>query len=136
MLSKTFLIALGAAFAAGCATQSATTTTSAATSTPSAATPSAGAAGKHLVYRDTSGAIIRQFDYPSEDFCRRVEQMAGGAARCEASSVGAQMAAHATLRYNPPGTEVQAHYADLTRCRSETGQLGPGVQLVTACAPK
>ena len=31
--------------------------------------------GKHLVYRDASGNLIRQFDYPSEDACRRVAAM-------------------------------------------------------------
>jgi hypothetical protein len=92
--------------------------------------------GKHLVYRDGSGSAMRQFDYPNDDFCRRVERMAGRAARCQADSMDAQMKAKATLRYNPPGVVVEAHYADMTRCQSETGKLGPGVELISACAAK
>lgn len=93
-------------------------------------------AGKHLVYRDAGGAAMRQFDYPSDDFCRRVERMAGRTARCQADSMDTQMKARATLRYNPPGVIVEAHYNDLARCQSETGKLGPGVELVSGCAAK
>jgi len=108
---------LGAAILAGCASQ------------PTATGPG----GKHLVYRDGSGTIVRQFDYPDDAFCRRVEAMAGRSARCQADSTSAQMKAHATLRYNPPGVIVHAHYPDMARCRSETSQLGAGVELVDAC---
>lgn len=92
--------------------------------------------GKHLVYRDGSGSAMRQFDYPNDDFCRRVERMAGRAARCQADSLDAQMKAKATLRYNPPGVIVEAHYADMARCQDETGKLGPGVQLINNCSAK
>lgn len=91
--------------------------------------------GKYLVYRD-GGAAIRQFDYASEDFCARVEKMAGRSARCQPASISGQMPAHATLRYTPPGVLVQAHYSDMARCTSETGKLGPGVQLINACTAK
>ncbi len=92
--------------------------------------------GKHLVYRDSGGAAMRQFDYPNDDFCRRVERMAGRTARCQADSMGEQMKATATLRYNPPGVLVEAHYADMARCQTETGKLGPGVELINACKAK
>jgi hypothetical protein len=94
------------------------------------------AAGKHLVYRDASGAIVRQFDYPDNDFCKRVERAAGNTARCHAESASTTMTASATLRYNPPGVLVHAHYPDMARCRAETGQLGAGVELINACAGK
>lgn len=92
--------------------------------------------GKHLVYRDASGTPIRQFDYPTEDFCRRVEIAAGRGARCQPDSAGAQLQAKATLRYNPPGVLIESHYADMARCKTDTGTLSPGVQLINACAPK
>ena len=99
-----------AAFAvlAGCATQG---------STP------AGPSGKHLVYRDGNGQVIRQFDYPDDAFCRRVQAMAGRSARCEAESAAAKTSAHATLRYNPPGVVVRGHYADMARCRADTNTM-------------
>lgn len=92
--------------------------------------------GKHLVYRDSGGKVMRQFDYATEDFCARVERMAGRSARCQPDSIAATLPARATLRYNPPGVLVQAHYSDMARCQSETGQLGAGVQLIEACAAK
>lgn len=119
MLSKTLAFALATGILAGCATQ---------TAAPSA--------GKHLVYRDASGTALRQFDYPNEDFCQRVEKLAGRTARCQPESLGAQMPARATLRYSPPGVLIEAHYQDMGRCRNETGQLGPGVELINACAAK
>lgn len=91
--------------------------------------------GKHLVYRDSSGHLIRQFDYPTEDACRRVAAMAGGA-RCQADSAAAQLQAKAMLLYNPPGFTVQGHYADMARCQSDTRNLGAGVQLMDGCAAK
>lgn len=96
-----------------------------------------GPGGKHLIYSDASGTAIRQFDYPSDDFCRRVERMSGGGARCVPdATAGANMPARATLRYNPPGVLVEAHYADMARCQNETRQLGAGVELINACAAK
>jgi hypothetical protein len=110
-----------AAFAvlAGCATQG---------SAP------AGPPGKHLIYRDGNGQVIRQFDYPDDAFCRRVQAMAGRGARCEAESAAAKTSAHATLRYNPPGVMVHGHYADMARCRADTKTMSAGVELVSACA--
>ena len=105
---------------AGCATQT---------------TSSAPGAGKHLVYRDNAGNVIRQFDYPDDAFCRRVEAMAGRTARCQetpAPGFGAQ----ATLRYNPPGVVVQGHYADLARCRADTGTMSAGVEVLNPCTAK
>jgi hypothetical protein len=92
--------------------------------------------GKHLVYRDGAGAPIRQFDYPSDDFCRRVEAVAGRAARCQADSAGAQLQARATLRYNPPGVVIESHYATMVRCRADTATLSAGVQLINPCSQK
>ena len=92
--------------------------------------------GKHLVYRDTSGTAIRQFDYPSEDICRRVEAVAGRSARCQPSSLGSTMQAKATLRYNPPGILVEGHYPDLGRCQVDTRTLADGVQLINPCTLK
>ena len=116
MIRSVFLLA--AAVLAGCATQ-----------------PS-GPPGRHLVYRDSGGALVRQFDYPDQEFCAKVEKMAGRSARCQPDSLMGQLPARATLRYNPPGVLVEAHYADMARCESETGKLGAGVQLITACAGK
>jgi len=114
------LLASAAAVLAGCASQ------------PNVP---AGPPGKHLVYRDSSGVATRQFDYPSDDFCRRVEAIAGRGARCQAEPV-AGLNAKATLRYNPPGVLVESHYQDMNRCRADTGTLAPGVQLINPCAPK
>lgn len=116
-----FLLAATAALAAGCATQN--------------TAPADGAGGRHLVYRDGSGNVIRQFDYPDEAFCRRVEAMAGRAARCQATPA-AGMQARATLRYNPPGVLVEGHYATMERCRTDNGTMSAGVQLINPCTPK
>jgi hypothetical protein len=103
---------------AGCATQHA-----------------AGPSGKHLVYRDGNGQAIRQFDYPDDAFCRRVQAMAGRGARCEAGpALG--LGVQATLRYNPPGVLVQGHYADMARCKADNSIRSAGVELVSPCAPK
>jgi hypothetical protein len=87
------------------------------------------------VYRDSNGAATRQFDYPDDEFCRRVEAMAGRGARCQAE-VANGLTAKATLRYNPPGILVEGHYSDLNRCQTDTGALPPGVQLIAACSAK
>jgi hypothetical protein len=88
--------------------------------------------GKHLVYRDTAGKVIRQFDYPDDSICHRVETLAGRTARCQtAPASGFQ--ARATLRYNPPGMLVEGHYADMARCRADTGTLSAGVELIGSC---
>jgi hypothetical protein len=112
------ILAAAAAVLAGCASQPA----------------SSGPSGKHLVYRDSSGNVVRQFDYPDDAFCRRVEAMARGA-RCQAEPAPG-FTAHATLRYNPPGVLVQGHYADMARCRADTRVMSAGVQLVDGCAAR
>jgi len=117
-VTRLSLLALAAAFLVGCASQ------------PSA--PS-GPPGKHLVYRDTNGAVIRQFDYPDDALCRKVEALAGRSARCQPDPV-AGLGAKATLRYVPPGMLVQAHYVDMARCRTDTSSLSTGVELVSPCA--
>lgn len=91
--------------------------------------------GKHLVYRDASGNATRQFDYPDDAFCRRVEQLAGRAARCQPQAASG-LTAKATLRYSPPGVLVEGHYQDMNRCRADTGSLPPGVQLINPCTAK
>jgi hypothetical protein len=99
------------------------------------ATEPAGPPGSHLVYRDGSGQAIRQFDYPDDAFCRRVEAMAGRGARCQPETA-AGLTAQATLRYNPPGVLVQGHYADMARCKADTSTMSAGVQLVQGCTAK
>ncbi|HET8747073.1 MAG TPA: hypothetical protein VFM98_15845 [Ramlibacter sp.] len=91
--------------------------------------------GKHLVYRDNAGNVIRQFDYPDDAFCRRVEALAGRAARCQPTPA-AGFQAQATLRYSPPGVLVQGHYADMARCRADTGTMSAGVELINGCTPQ
>ena len=91
-----------------------------------------GPPGKHLVYRDGSGNVVRQFDYPDDAFCRKVESMAGRSARCQPESASG-LQARATLRYNPPGVLVQGHYADMARCRADTASMSPGVELINPC---
>ena len=100
-----------------------------------ASQPPAGPPGNHLVYRDSSGNATRQFDYPDVAFCQKVEAMAGRGARCQAEAASG-LTAKATLRYMPPGVMVEGHYSDLGRCRTDTGSLPPGVQLVAPCSPK
>jgi hypothetical protein len=117
LITRLFILAAAAAALAGCAT--------------SGGGPDA-PAGKYLVYRDGSGNLVRQFDYPDDAFCRRVQAMAGRGARCEAASATG-MGATATLRYNPPGILVQGHYADMARCRADTNSMSPGVQLINPC---
>lgn len=117
---RLFAIAAAAAVLAGCASQ------------PSAP---AGPPGKHLVYRDTSGNVIRQFTYPDDAFCRRVEALAGRGARCQAETASG-LGAQATLRYTPPGILVQGGYADMARCRSDTATMSAGVQVVDGCSAR
>jgi len=93
----------------------------------------AGPPGKHLVYWDGNGNAIRQFDYPDDSFCRKVESVAGRAARCQAAPAPG-LQARATLRYTPPGVLVQGHYADMARCRADTSSMSPGVELINACS--
>jgi hypothetical protein len=116
LITRLSILAAVAMLAAGCATQ-----------TTDTAVP-----GKHLVYRDNAGNPIRQFDYPDDGFCRRVEALAGRGARCQATPA-AGMQARATLRYNPPGVLVEGHYADMARCRADTSTMSAGVQLVNPC---
>lgn len=92
--------------------------------------------GKHLVYRDSEGKPIRQFDYPSDDICRKVQAVAGRQAQCTTESISATMQAQAVLRYVPPGIDVPSHYANMNRCAVDTRELGAGVQLVAPCSQK
>jgi hypothetical protein len=117
-LSKPLTIVAALAVLAGCA--------STASNVP------AGPPGKHLVYRDGSGNAIRQFDYPDDAFCRRVEAVAGRGARCQAEPA-AGLQARATLRYTPPGILVHGHYADMARCKADTSSMSPGVELINPC---
>ena len=91
-------------------------------------------AGSHLVYWDSAGKPIRQFDYPDQNFCQRVERSTRGA-RCQEQPVPG-LTARATLRYNPPGVLVQGYYADLARCQTDNGTMAPGVELISGCAPR
>jgi hypothetical protein len=95
----------------------------------------AGPPGKHLVYRDSSGQAIRQFDYPDDAFCRKVQALAGRAAHCQAEPASG-LQAKATLRYNPPGVLVQGHYADMARCRADTSAMSSGVELINPCTDR
>jgi hypothetical protein len=118
LMSRLFLLSAFAAVLGGCASQQ-----------------PAGPPGRHLVYRDGNGAVIRQFDYPDDSFCRRVEGMAGRTARCQAEPASGLLAT-ATLRYNPPGILVQGHYADLARCQADTSTLASGVQIINPCTAR
>ena len=40
------------------------------------------------------------------------------------------------LTTSAPGIMVPGHYMDLARCQTDTKAMGPGVELVEACAPK
>lgn len=122
MITRLSILAAVAVLAAGCATQTTTTVP-------------AGPSGRHLVYRDASGNVIRQFDYPDDAFCRRVEALAGRSARCQATPATG-MQARATLRYNPPGVLVEGHYSDMNRCRTDNSVMSSGVQLVNPCSPQ
>ena len=129
-LTRLSILAAALGVLAGCATQQSASTTGTAAGAATTATP-----GKHLVYRDASGNVVRQFDYPDDSFCRRVEAMAGRSARCQAEPA-AGFTARATLRYNPPGVLVHGHYADMNRCRADTASMSPGVQLVEGCTAR
>lgn len=119
LIARFAFLGAAAAILAGCASQ-----------------PPAGPPGKHLVYRDSAGTPVRQFDYPDEGFCQRVEKLAGRSARCQAEDVSARLATQAKLRYNPPGLLITGHYVDMARCETDTRALPPGVQLVEACKAK
>lgn len=92
--------------------------------------------GKHLVYRNAGGAPVMQIDYPSEDFCRRVESVAAANAKCEPASTADVLRAQATLWYNPPDMQVQAHYQDLAACQKANSQMASGVHLEKPCTAK
>jgi len=92
--------------------------------------------GKHLVYRDATGAPTMQIDYPSESFCRRVESVAAANAKCEPASRADVLRAQATLWYNPPDLKVPAHYLDLAACEKANSQMAAGVHLEKPCTAK
>ena len=93
-------------------------------------------AGKHLIYRDASGKPTMQIDYPSVEFCRRVEAVARRDSRCEAKSAETQLQARATLRYNPGDMLVEGHYPDLASCQKANSTMARGVELVKPCTAK
>jgi hypothetical protein len=95
-----------------------------------------GTGGKHLVYRDSSGMPTMQFDYPSDDFCRKVEAIAARNARCQANSADDLLQARATLRYNPPDVLIEAHYPDVARCEKANSTMAQGVELANRCRAK
>ena len=95
--------------------------------------PAAGPAGKHLVYRDSSGAAVRQFDYPDVALCQKVEAVAGSGARCQAEPASG-LTAKATLLYLQHGFMVESHYSDINRCHAETRALSAGVLLAAHCS--
>lgn len=96
--------------------------------------------GSHLVVRDLSGKLLMQFDYPTDDLCARtsssMRSMKMYKAGCDRASAAAALRGQATLRYNPPGVLVRAHYEDLAACRRQTTQLASGVELILDCAAK
>ena len=97
-------------------------------------------AGRHLLVRDLSGKLVMQFDYPSDELCARTSSSMRAIkmykAGCDRASSAAALNGQATLRYNPPGVLVQAHYEDVAACRKQTVQLSSGVELILACAAK
>lgn len=118
MITRLFILA--AVALAGCAAQ------------PTA--PDGSRTGPHLVYRDSTGNVLRQFDYPDALHCRKVEAISA-TARCQATPV-AGLGARATLRYEPPGMLVRGQYATMDRCRADTVTMAAGVRLVEPCAPQ
>jgi hypothetical protein len=94
------------------------------------------AAGPHLVYRDTAGAPIMQIDYPTKEMCLRVEEVAARNAKCQEQSESGRLPARATLWYNPPDMEVQAHYTDLAGCQKANSRMAHGVHLRHPCSTK
>jgi hypothetical protein len=95
-----------------------------------------GEAGTHLVYRDASGKPTMQIDYPSVDFCRRVEAIARRDSRCEAKSASSELQASATLRYNPGDMLVEGHYPDVAACQRANANMARGVELAKPCTAK
>jgi hypothetical protein len=93
-------------------------------------------AGPHLVYRDANGAPTMQIDYPTTDLCRRVEEVASRGAKCQQKSEADQLHAHATLWYNPPDIDVEAHYTDLAGCEKANSRMARGVHLKKPCSAK
>lgn len=92
--------------------------------------------GRHLVYRDAAGKPTMQFDYPSPEFCRRVESVARRDSRCESKSAERELQASAMLRYNPGDMLVRGHYADLASCEKANSAMARGVELARPCAAK
>jgi hypothetical protein len=92
--------------------------------------------GKHLVYRDASGKPTMQIDYPSAEFCQKVEAVARRDSRCEAKSAENQLHARATLRYNPGDMIVEGHYPDLASCQKANSAMARGVELARPCTAK
>ena len=95
--------------------------------------------GRHMIVHDLGGKLLMQFDYPTDDLCARTARAMRGSvykAACSQTSAAEPLRGHATLRYNPPGVLVQAHYADLALCRTLTSQPSAGVEVIQACSTK
>ena len=90
----------------------------------------------HLVYRDATGAPSMQVDYPNAGFCTQVEAVAAGNVKCEGVSAASNLAATATLYYDPPGLDVVAHYPNLQTCEKANSRMAMGVKLMKRCATK
>jgi len=108
------LLTIAAAALTGCATQNNT----------------------HLVYRDANGAPSMQVDYPNAGFCTQVEAVAAGSVKCEGVSAASNLAATATLYYDPPGLDVIAHYPNLQTCEKANSRMAMGVKLMKRCSTK
>ena len=118
MRSMSSLFLISALVVAGCASNGPTTT------------------GKHLVYRDASGAPEMQIDYPNEDLCHQVEAVTRKNAKCQKDPSDSQLMARATLRYDPPGMLIEGHYRDMARCQAANSSMAKGVQVVNPCRSK
>ena len=121
-LSRRGLILGGSALLAGCAT----------TQTPEAP-------GRFMAVRDLSGKLLMQFDYPTDDLCARTSRAMRGTiyqAGCSGASAADSLKARATLRYNPPGVQVEGHYVDLAACRTQISQPSAGVDVLQTCSAK
>ena len=121
-LIKTTFAILAAGILAGCAT----------TQTPEAP-------GRFMAVRDLSGKLLMQFDYPTDDLCARTSRAMRGTiyqAGCSGASAANSLQARATLRYNPPGVQVEGHYVDLAACRTQISQPSAGVDVMQTCSTK
>ena len=95
--------------------------------------------GRHLLVHDQSGALVMQFDYPSDELCAKTSAAMRGSsykAGCSQTSGAEPLRGQATLRYSPPGVLVRGHYVSLASCHTMTSQLSAGVEMIQACSAK